>query len=88
MSSLAVRDASSKGAKLAIILSLSLILSFLLVLGISLVLLVKYYKRKNLLRERENRATVDIEESNLRDSDVGYQNIQLDKVHGGKRDIK
>lgn len=42
------RDVSSKGAKLAIILSLSLVLSFLLLLAVGLVLLARYYKRKNL----------------------------------------
>ncbi|KAF4552849.1 Rad4 transglutaminase-like domain-containing protein 2 [Elsinoe fawcettii] len=45
---LQTRAVTSKGAKLAIILSLSLVLSILLILGVGLVLLARYYKRRQL----------------------------------------
>ncbi|PNS16347.1 hypothetical protein CAC42_6454 [Sphaceloma murrayae] len=48
MAPLQARNVTTKGAKLAIILSLSLVLSFLLILAVGLVLLAKYYKRKRL----------------------------------------
>ncbi|KAF2154546.1 hypothetical protein K461DRAFT_275657 [Myriangium duriaei CBS 260.36] len=80
MSHLVLRDVSTGGAKLAIILALSLTLAFLIIISIILVSLYRYYAKKNRLAEQANVHQIKDTEHGQSEGLPGYDAVELENT--------